>query len=161
MVSPVVAIIEADLHQPLHQRAVVELIDQYAREPVAGGKGLAPQVRERLIDELRKQSNRLVLLALADETPVGIAVCFQGFSTFHARPLINVHDLAVHPEFRGRGIGRRLLEEVERIARQRGCCRITLEAYAINPRARELYRRLGYQGDDMAGETNYFLMKSL
>jgi ribosomal protein S18 acetylase RimI-like enzyme len=100
-------------------------------------------------------------LALVDGEAVGIAVCFQGFSTFHARPLMNVHDLAVHPDYRGRGVGRRLLEEVERIARERGCCRITLEAYHINPRARELYRRLGFAGDDVAGETNYFLTKPL
>jgi ribosomal protein S18 acetylase RimI-like enzyme len=114
-----------------------------------------------LIDELRKQENRLVLLAMSEGVAIGIAVCFQGFSTFHARPLINVHDLAVHPDYRGRGVGRRLLGEVERIARQRGCCRITLEAYKINPRARELYRRLGFEGDDVAGETNYFFRKPL
>jgi GNAT superfamily N-acetyltransferase len=154
-------ILQANLDEPLHQRAVVELLDLYAREPVAGGKGLADGVKAKLINELRKQQNRLVLLALVETEPVGIAVCFQGFSTFHARPLINVHDLAVHPEFRSRGIGRRLLEEVERIARQRNCCRITLEAYSVNPRARALYRQIGFQGDDVTGETEYFFMKAL
>jgi ribosomal protein S18 acetylase RimI-like enzyme len=154
-------IVQANLEEPRHQRAIVELLDQYAHEPVTGGKGLATHVRNQLVDELRKQTNRLILLALVDEQPVGIAVCFQGFSTFHARPLINVHDLAVHPEYRGRGIGRRLLEEVERIARERGCCRITLEAFGINPRARALYRRLGFTGDDVTGETEYFFMKPL
>jgi len=43
-------------------------------------------------------------------------VCFRGFSTFAAAPLINVHDLAVVPGFRGQGIGRRLLEAVEMYA---------------------------------------------
>jgi ribosomal protein S18 acetylase RimI-like enzyme len=156
-----VQIVQANLDEPSHQRAVVDLIDQYAREPVTGGKGLSADVRERLVEELRKQTNRLILLALVDEQPVGIAVCFQGFSTFHARPLINVHDLAVNPEHRGQGIGRQLLDEAERIARERGCCRLTLEAYAINTRARALYRRLGFTGDDITGDTEYFFMKPL
>ena len=34
---------------------------------------------------------------------VGLALCFVGFSSFKARPLINIHDIAVRPEVRGQG----------------------------------------------------------
>jgi ribosomal protein S18 acetylase RimI-like enzyme len=79
-----------------------------------------------------------------DETAVGIATCFLGFSTFAARPLINVHDLAVLPEHRGRGIGRGLLEAVEHCARERGCAKVTLEVQENNSPARRLYKRMGF-----------------
>jgi ribosomal protein S18 acetylase RimI-like enzyme len=74
---------------------------------------------------------------------VGAAVCFVGFSTFRARGLINVHDLAVLPDWRGYGIGGRLLGAVEGLARRRGYCKVTLEVRLDNP-AQRLYRRSGY-----------------
>ncbi|MBK7975719.1 MAG: GNAT family N-acetyltransferase [Deltaproteobacteria bacterium] len=67
-----------------------------------------------------------------------------GFSTFAARPLINVHDLAVLPEYRGHGIGRALLRAVERAARERGCVKLTLEVQENNQRARSVYAAAGF-----------------
>jgi ribosomal protein S18 acetylase RimI-like enzyme len=83
--------------------------------------------------------------------PVGVAVCITGFSTFRARALTNVHDLAVVPGWRGRGIGRRLLAAVEDLARERGHCKITLEVREDNPAAMALYRRLGFGAGVSAG----------
>ena len=42
------------------------------------------------------------------------------------------------------GIGRSLLREVERRARDRGCCKITLEVHETNAGARRLYEREGF-----------------
>jgi ribosomal protein S18 acetylase RimI-like enzyme len=75
---------------------------------------------------------------------VGVAVCFVGFSTFKARPLLNIHDLAVIPTHRGRGVGRKLLDAVERKARERGCCSVTLEVLEKNVGARRLYAAAGF-----------------
>ena len=55
-----------------------------------------------------------------------------------------MHDLAVLPEHRGRGVGRRLLEEIERRARARGSSKLTLEVHATNEAAMRLYRRFGF-----------------
>jgi ribosomal protein S18 acetylase RimI-like enzyme len=114
---------------------------------------------------LAEHPGALVLLALAgdqDERPVGVAVCFFGLSTFRAKPLLNVHDLAVLPEHRGRGIGRALLQAAEDRARQKGCCKLTLEVRDDNTRARALYRSFGF-GDDGSGESvsMRFLTKQL
>jgi len=139
-----VSVVTADLEHPEHQRAVSELVDAYARDPMGAGAPLAAEVRERLIPGLRGHPTTLVLLAWQDGQPVGIAVCFGGFSTFAARPLINVHDLAVLPTHRGRGIGRLLLGAVEAQARARGCCKITLEVQERNRRARAVYAAAGF-----------------
>ncbi|HSQ00628.1 MAG TPA: GNAT family N-acetyltransferase [Candidatus Dormibacteraeota bacterium] len=106
----------------------------------------------RLIDDmigggrslLRRYPTTLVLLAFDEREPVGIAVCFFGFSTFQARPLLNVHDLAVVPAQRGRGIGSALLAAAESRARQAGCCKLTLEVQDDNHRARAVYTRFGF-----------------
>ena len=39
-------------------------------------------------------------------------------STFARQPLLNIHDVAVHPAHRGHGIGKQLLAEAERLARE-------------------------------------------
>jgi ribosomal protein S18 acetylase RimI-like enzyme len=158
-----VTVIAADLDDYQHQAAIIQLINGYARDPMGAGRDLPMAVRDRLIPGLRQHPTALVLLAFDEATPVGIAVCFVGFSTFAARPLINVHDLAVVPGHRGRGIGRLLLQGVEAKGRELGCCKLTLEVREDNHRAQRLYHSFGF--GDLPGELgpvrNWFLQKRL
>ena len=157
-----VEIVDADFGNAAHCAGIIEVLDSYAADPVGGGEPLSEDVRERLVPALRDHSTALVLLAIAQERLVGIAVCFQGFSTFRARPLLNIHDLAVLPEWRGRGIGRRLLGAAEDRARQFGCCRLTLEVQDDNGRALALYGSFGFS-DLVMGDSGptRFLTKPL
>ena len=50
-----------------------------------------------------------VVLAYVDTTVAGFALFFHNFSTFLGRPGLYLEDLFVKPEWRGRGIGQRLL----------------------------------------------------
>lgn len=134
---------DADLAAPTDAAAVVELVNAYALDPFGGGAPLPADVQARLVPGLRAHPTTLVLLAWEGGRPVGVAVCFFGFSSFQARPLLNVHDLAVLASHRGRGVGRALLAAVEERARARGCCKITLEVLEGNTRARALYASCG------------------
>ncbi len=156
-----VRVAQADLANPQHAAGIVTVLDTYASDPVGGGKPLAPDVRRRLIPALREQPTALVLLAFDGDEPVGIAVCFFGFSTFQARPLLNVHDLAVLPEWRGRGVGQALLAAAEERARARGGCKLTLEVQDENWRARRAYDRFGFVDFTLAGSATRFLTKPL
>lgn len=153
---------EADFDDPAHCVGIVEILDSYASDPVGGGAPLSDGVRTRLVPALRVHRTALVLLALADGRAAGVAVCFFGLSTFQARPLLNIHDLAVLPEFRGRGVGRALLAAVEDQALRRGCCKLTLEVQDDNQRARSVYRSVGF-ADPVVGASapTRFLNKSL
>jgi ribosomal protein S18 acetylase RimI-like enzyme len=135
---------EADFSDPGHRAGIVDVIDSYARDAVGGGQPLTPDVRARVVQGLKDHPTSLVLLAFADRRPIGVAVCFFGFSTFHARPLLNIHDLAVVPEWRGRGVGRALLGAAQDRAVSRGCCKLTLEVRDDNHGARALYERFGF-----------------
>lgn len=158
-----VTFIEADLNAPQHQQAIVDLLNAYARDPMGGGHELPPEVSARLIPGLQQHPTTLVFLALEGEKPVGIAVCFRGFSTFAARPLLNVHDLAVLPEYRGQGVGRLLLEQVEARGRELGCFKLTLEVRADNLRAQRLYQQYGFGDIPLERGTirHWFLQKTL
>ena len=152
-----VKIVEADLDRPEHQAAVVELVDAFALQST--GKPLSFDARRALVPGLREYPTTMIFLAFLGEKAIGIAVCFRGFSTFAARPLINIHDLVVLPEHRGGGVGRLLLEAVEAKARELGCCKLTLEVNEKNEGARRLYKTAGFSG--AAGGGSLFLSKTL
>ncbi|MFI5316874.1 MAG: GNAT family N-acetyltransferase [Myxococcota bacterium] len=135
---------EADLSHSADAEALVEIVDAYARGPSGQNAPLAAAARAALPKGLREHPAAFALLAFDAGRPVGAAVCFFGFSTFAGKPLLNIHDLAVLASHRGRGIGGRLLAEVERRASARGCCKITLEVLDSNAGARRLYERSGF-----------------
>ena len=139
-----VEIIEADLSRPEHQQAVVTMTAAYAIDEMGNGEPLPPEVLDRLIPGLRAHPTTLVFLASVVGRVVGLATCFVGFSTFAARPIINIHDLCVLAPNRGQGIGRALLQAVEHAAVQRGCAKVTLEVLEHNRPARSLYESLGF-----------------
>ena len=154
-----VEIVEADLTREDHQAEVLAMIDAYARDPMGNGAPLPEAVKGELIPRLRKHPTTLIMLAFAGGRAVGIAVCFLGFSTFKARPLVNIHDLAVLPGLRGGGVGRRLLAAVEAKARALGCCKVTLEVLENNHRAMRVYRAAGFDQatyTDEAGGALFF-----
>jgi GNAT superfamily N-acetyltransferase len=137
-------VVEADLAQPEHQAATLELLNAYAMDRMGDGKPLSESVRREVIPGLRQHPTTLVFLAYAGAAPVGIAICFRGYSTFAARPLVNISDYFVSPEHRGVGVGRKLLTAVEQRARELGCCRLSLEVQENNLRARSVYEAAGF-----------------
>ena len=139
-----IKIIDADLSRADHQGAIVTMLDAYMRDPMEGGTPMPESTRRDVIPGLRAHPACYIFLAYRDETPIGLSICFLGFSTFKARPLINIHDIFVDASMRGKGIGRMLLERIETKARELNCCRLTLEVREDNQPARHLYRKVGF-----------------
>jgi GNAT superfamily N-acetyltransferase len=137
-----IEIVEADLGQANHQFVVVELLNRFAIDRT--GQPISTEIRAGLVSGLQKHPTTIVFLAYRGVEAVGIAVCFRGFSTFAARPLLNIHDLFVLPEYRGQGVGQELLEAIERKAREIDCCKLTLEVQENNHRARQVYEAAGF-----------------
>ena len=145
-------ILIADLSNPAHADAVVYLLNEYARDEMGGGAELSGFVKQNLISELEKRQGIHSIIAFIGEKPAGLAICMEGFSTFACKPLLNVHDMVVAQEFRGRGISRRLLAKAEEIARKLGCCKLTLEVLEGNQVARAAYRSFGFEGYELNPE---------
>jgi len=151
----------ADLADPADVEAVLALLDAYAKDLMGGGKPLSQEVKSRLVRDLPARPGALVLLAAFDGKSAGLAIAFEGYSTFQARPLLNLHDFVVQSAYRGRGIALSLLQALEREARNRGCCKITLEVLENNRRARSIYARFGFAGyelDPAAGKALFLEM---
>lgn len=138
-------ILRADLALPAHAEALVLLLDAYARDAAGGGHALSDEVKQRLPAELARRQGVHVLLAFVGGEAAGLAICMEGFSTFACAPLLNLHDFAVRPQFRGQGLGKALLARVAGLAEDLGCCKVTLEVLEGNARARGLYLACGFE----------------
>ncbi|MFM7348575.1 MAG: GNAT family N-acetyltransferase [Erythrobacter sp.] len=156
--APALTIALADYRDPHDAANLVGLLDAYARDPMGGGAPLAEHVKARLPGDLAANPQAFSLIARLEDAAVGLANCFMGYSTFAAAPLVNIHDVAVLPGHRGKGIGRALLGAVEAEALKRGACKITLEVLSGNP-ARYLYAACGfgdYQLDPATGHALFW-----
>ncbi len=156
-------ICRVDYANTTHARALASMLDLYARDVMGGAKPLSQFAQRKVAAELAKRPHAFSVLAFVGETPVGLTNCFEGFSTFACKPLVNVHDLAVHPDFRKLGVARQMLALVESIARERGCCKLTLEVLQGNTPAIHLYETTGFVGYQLAGGMGQamFLQKPL
>ena len=153
-------IVSVDLNNTEHSGALLDLLNEYSQDPMGDGAPLPEDVRENLIPRLRGVPAFRGLLAESHGKWVGVAVCFVGFSTFQARPRLNIHDLAVSPGHRGQGVGEALLKAIDRLAEAEGCLTVTLEVRADNP-ARRLYLRHGFEAGDPATDAMAFWKKRL
>jgi len=139
-----IAVRQVDYTDPRDEAEMVELLDHYARDPMGGGEPLSAGTRVTLAAKLAEQPHAFSLIASVDGEPVGLANCFDGFSTFAAKPLVNVHDIVVKSEHRGRGVGKALFAAIEAKALAKGACKVTLEVLSGNEPAKSLYASLGY-----------------
>ena len=156
-------VVAVDLENEAISKVWLELLDHYARDPMGGGAGLSDYARRHLVDELKSLPSFHGALAFNGDQAAGLINCFAGFSTFAAKPLLNIHDIVVHAGARGQGIARALLGWAEQRARVLGCCKLTLEVLSNNTRALAAYERAGfapYVLDPAAGHA-LFLQKTL
>lgn len=98
---------------------------------------LTPWSRDAFASELL-QRYTVYLVARAGQRVVGYAGMHVIWEQAH------VTNIAVHPEYRGRGFGERLLRELMRVARRKGVRQMTLEVRVSNAPAQGLYRKLGF-----------------
>ena len=155
----VIDIIKADLLNPDHGTAILNLLNEYAQDEMGGNCELSTFVKQNLIAELQKRHGIHVILAYFYDDPAGLSICFEGFSTFACKPLLNIHDLIVAKKYRGMGLSKMLLSKAEAIAWSLGCCKLTLEVLEGNNIAQAAYKASGYnayQLDPKAGKALFW-----
>lgn len=113
--------------------------EQLAHEAVADEAGLA---RQLFGDTPRAE----VLIAEVDGEAAGFALFFHNFSTFVGKPGLYLEDLFVRPQYRGLGLGKRLMVRLAKIAQDRDCGRFEWSVLDWNTPAIDFYRSLGAVG---------------
>ena len=139
----------ADYFNQKQAQDIIYLLNYYSIAPEGGGKELTTYTKEHLIQELIKLPFAFSILCYIDENPAGLVNCFTVFSTFQCKPIINIHDLIVINKYRRKGISQMLLNEVEKVGKQKNACKITLEVLENNYAAINSYHKFGFSGYEL------------
>lgn len=142
-------VVKANYSDQKQARDIVYLLDSYASDPMGGGEKLPAYVKENLVSQLAERAFAFSCIAYSDGEAVGLVNCFESFSTFLCKPIINIHDIVVINCHRGKGISQMLLDKVEEIALDMGCCKLTLEVLSGNEAAKSAYRKFGFSGYEL------------
>ncbi len=133
-----------DFSNPDHLNLLVALHGEYMADPMGDHAPHNKLQQLRLVDALNSREGTTVIFACDGDRGVAMAICFELFSTFHIKPYLYIHDFIVTKECRNRGVGRRLMEQLFEISRERGYCKVTLEVRSDNPSAQQLYKSTGF-----------------
>ncbi len=125
------------------------LLDAYSQDEMGGSQSLSDSLKSNLANELSKLPHAFSVICYVNNKPAGLVNCFEAFSTFKCKPLINIHDVIVVNKFRGLGLSQRMLSKVEEIAKSKGCCKITLEVLEGNKVAQKSYIKFGFAGYEL------------
>ncbi|XP_031995223.1 thialysine N-epsilon-acetyltransferase isoform X2 [Hylobates moloch] len=100
----------------------------------------------RLIRELAEFENLSHQVKISEEGPclVGYGIYCFIYSTWKGRT-IYLEDIYVMPEYRGQGIGSKIIKKVAEVALDKGCSQFRLAVLDWNQRAMDLYKALGAQ----------------
>lgn len=87
------------------------------------------------------------VVAELDGELVGLAHFFWTPSTWQQNQDLYLEDLFVSPQARGRGIGRKLIEELIATCRRAGGSKVHWQTHHTNQTAISLYRQIGTQSE--------------
>ncbi|MFC7441610.1 ribosomal protein S18-alanine N-acetyltransferase [Laceyella putida] len=89
--------------------------------------------------------NELVLNQFAHYTVVSVDGEIAGYCGFWLiLDEAHITNVAIHPDYRGRGLGKAILLHVMQLARELGAASMTLEVRVSNHVAQRLYEHLGF-----------------
>ncbi len=140
-----------DLNNSNDGRHILELLNSFSLES-SKKKPIDPEIRKTLIQNLIEFGNSFIYFVEHENNPMGIAICIVGFSTFKNAELLNIHDFYIKSEYQNQSIGDKFLKFIEADSREQNFCRITLEVYDANDRAKRLYTKNGFQGITETGK---------
>lgn len=99
-----------------------------------------PWSKESLEEDIAENEKAVYIVAEEEERIAGYAGMWITLDEAH------ITNVAVHPKFRGRGIGTNLMVALLRLAKRYGAVHQTLEVRVSNKVAISLYEGLGFEG---------------
>src|SRR5205085_5498869 len=126
------------------------LREEYAPELVRDYGMSADQARTQAAAEIdgHRPAGHSVFVIEVDGEPVGHLWLVERRDVFE--PTLSVYDIDVDEPYRRRGYGKAAMVFAEEEARRRGLTRIALRVGACNDVARNLYRSLGFEENEVA-----------
>lgn len=108
----------------------------------AGMGGMDAEAKERLYKHYFADKPKYECrLAYVDDRAVGFVSFFDTYATLNAKSSLYVEDIYVMDDEQFKGVGKALMNECLRLAKERGHCRVDLLSFGEGPR--KFYEKLG------------------
>ena len=104
---------------------------------------------KRLLNKINKNKGKIFFVQ-NNKKVIGVAVCFivkqskENLLEVVPTKLGQLEELYLEEEYRGKGIGRLMLEHVQKYLKSRGCDTLWLTVFAHNKNARDFYIQEGF-----------------
>jgi diamine N-acetyltransferase len=109
------------------------------------------------LEDMKKDASIFnCLLAVSENRIIGFATYFFAYYSWTGKS-IYLDDLYVLPEYRGAGIGTKLMDTVIGIGNEEGCKKMRWQVSRWNKKAIEFYRRKGAVIDDVEINCDFLL----
>lgn len=116
--------------------AVYDLIHQVRQD-------LTFETFESNISEMIKLNNFKMVIALDEERIVGVAGYWISLMIYCGR-YAQISNFVVDEDYRGSGIGKKILKHIDKIAKKEQCQRVVLDSYVENKKSHSLFFREGF-----------------
>jgi len=137
-------VVKVDYTKQAQTKQLLHLLQMYAKDPMGGNEPIDEQVLNTLPQALQKRTFMHSFLVFENEEAIAFANCIESFSTFSGKGVLNIHDFAVTPACRGKGVSQVLLSEIQKFAKQIDCTKLTLEVLEGNASAIKAYQKAGF-----------------
>lgn len=102
-----------------------------------------PIIEKGFIQHAFVKKHFSILIAEFENKIVGVALYFISLMPRTNQKILYLDDLIVHPNFRGRGFGTRIMAKLSELAQQHDCVRMQWESFKDNEKALEFYAKIG------------------
>lgn len=113
------------------------------------------EVTAKTYEQMKRDSRYHTFVAEADGRIAGLVTAVEVIAIGYPNGYIKMNGLGVLPEFQRQGIGRMLMERVEKLAAERGADAIGLASGFKRTGAHGFYERMGYS------KTSYWFRKRM
>jgi len=123
-----------------------EVLRLYAQPDLDDGKTLPLAQAERIFDLMERYPRYKVYVAIIEKNLVGTFALLIMDNLAHCGvPSAIIEDVAVDPQWQGRGVGKMMMQYALKIARDSGCYKATLSSNLKRERAHAFYEALGFE----------------
>lgn len=136
-ISPVEEKDMADIYELYKEFAVYEKLEDYFSASMEDMEKL--MFGDRLLHMLKAEM---------DGKMAGFAAYYYQLVSFPAKKVLYLEDIFVREAYRGRGIGNQFFTELERIAKENNCLKMTWKCLEWNQSSRSFYEHLGAKLDE-------------